>query len=709
MKQKLTFLAVMLAILAIPHHAIAQYDFSAIAPTGQTLYYTIVGSNEVSVTYPGTNSNYPYSGFSTPTGDLSIPSTVINDGTTYSVTSIGNYSFSYCSGLTSLSIPNSITSIGDYAFKGCYGLTSLDIPNSVTEIGGYAFYNCFGLTSLTIPNSVTEIGSYAFYSCSGLTTLSIPNSVTGISEGTFAGCYGLTTLSIPNSVTSIGDSAFYGCTSLLSLSIPNSVTDIGDYAFYDCSGLTSLIIPNSVSSIGYGAFARCRELISIEVSSGNTVYDSRENCNAIIETASNTLIRGCANTSIPNSVILIDDNAFSSCYGLTSMTIPNSVISIGNYAFYGCNLTSLIIPNSVTSIGVAAFSACYGLTSIEVSSGNTIYDSRENCNAIIEIASNTLICGCVNTVIPNSVITIGDYAFTFCYDLASLNIPNSITSIGAHAFDGCHDLTSLTIPNSVTEIGGYAFYDCYGLTSLTIPNSVTEIGSYAFYRCSGITSLTIHNSVTEIGDYAFGYCHGLTEINCHRETAPTLGYHAFESVNYTTPVNIPCGSLASYQSRWSYYFSNFNEILSPYLLDAHSSDEVMGSTSITTQPNCDNHNTAVIEATASAGYHFDHWSDGTTANPYTVQLTGDTTLIAYFAVNTGIDEIDDSGILVYVKDHQIHIDAAIGETVNVYTIDGRTIATMPKATEHVAFPVATAGVYLVKIGNRPAHKVVVVW
>ncbi|MBR5848065.1 MAG: leucine-rich repeat domain-containing protein, partial [Bacteroidaceae bacterium] len=181
------------------------------------------------------------------------------------------------------------------------------------------------------------------------------------------------------------------------------------------------------------------------VESGNSVYDSRGNCNALIETATNTLIQGCKNTTIPNSVINIGNGAFRDCRGLTSVTIPDSVISIGDFAFRGCS----------------------GLTSIVVESGNSVYDSRDNCNAIIETATNTLVAGCKNTTIPNSVISIGNSAFCDCSSLTSVTIPNSVTSIGDYAFYDCRGLTSITIPNSVTSIGNSAFRYCYGLTSVT--------------------------------------------------------------------------------------------------------------------------------------------------------------------------------------------------------------------------------------------------
>ena len=185
--------------------------------------------------------------------------------------------------------------------------------------------------------------------------------------------------------------------------------------------------------------------------------------------------------TIPNSVTSIGNSDFSGCSGLISITIPNSVTSIGNSAFSGCSgLISITIPNSVTSIGSSAFSGCTGLISITVKQGNSKYDSRDKCNAIIETASNTLIAGCMNTIIPEGVTSIGSSAFEGCSGLTSVTIPEGVTSIGDEAFSWCSGLTSVTIPEGVTSIGSGAFLGCTGLTTITIPSSVTNIGSSVF-------------------------------------------------------------------------------------------------------------------------------------------------------------------------------------------------------------------------------------
>ena len=175
------------------------------------------------------------------------------------------------------------------------------------------------------------------------------------------------------------------------------------------------------------------------------------------------------------------------------------------------SLASITIPKSVTSIESGAFNGCDSLVSIVVAEGNTVYDSRDNCNAIIEKATNTLICGCRNTTIPNSVTSIGVRAFNECYKLTYITIPDSVTEIGARAFANCHKLTDITIPDSVTSIGERAFLWCFSLSFVTIPNSVTTIGKRAFSGC-GMQTVIISDGVTSIGEEAFLDCESLEDI-----------------------------------------------------------------------------------------------------------------------------------------------------------------------------------------------------
>ena len=316
-------------------------------------------------------------------------------------------------------------------------------------------------------------------------------------------------------VVSIGDEAFRDCYILASITIPGSVTSIGSYAFNECS-ISSITIGSGVTSIGDRAFSGCPNLSSITVETGNPTYDSRDNSNAIIETATNALIVGCKNTTIPSSVTSIGDWAFSCSYDLTSITIPNSVTSIGDYAFYCTRLTSITIPNSVTSIGAKAFSYCYDLTSI---------------------------------TIPESVTSIRDRAFQHCENLASITISEGVTSIGDRAFGGCSGLTSITIPESVTSIGDEAFTGCSGLTSINIPGSVTTINGWVFSYCSGLTSVTIPGSVTSIADGAFYSCSSLTHVYCYAENVPSTKSSAF----YYSPISsatlhVPAGSMDAYKA-----------------------------------------------------------------------------------------------------------------------------------------------------------------
>ena len=236
-------------------------------------------------------------------------------------------------------------------------------------------------------------------------------------------------------------------------------------------------------------------------------------------------------------VSTIVNRAFYGCDNVKTIVIPNSVTSIGSEAFYGCSsLTSVEIPNGVTSIGSSAFSGCSSLTSLDVDESNPNYCDIDGI--LYTKDKETIVCypaGKIesNFSIPNSVTSIGDYAFRYCSKLTSIVIPNSVTGIGNSAFNGCYNLTSIVIPNSVTSIGGGAFEMCYNLTSIVIGNSVTRIGDSAFYSCSKLTSIEIPNSVTSIGNNAFSGCLSLTNIVIP-SSVTIIGFRAFEGCSKLT-------------------------------------------------------------------------------------------------------------------------------------------------------------------------------
>ena len=495
------------------------------------------------------------------------------------VSFISDYAFFGLKHRTSVYIPRSVTRISKRAFGNCSirsisvdennpvydsrgdcnaiietatntlirGCSKTVIPESVTRIGDFAFYGS-DLPSIPIPEGITAIGDSAFYQ-STLSSLTLPNSVTSIGEGAFAQCQLATSLTLPNNLTKIPKKAFFECQSITSIDIPNSVTEIGDSAFFFYARYEPSIeikIPSSVVSIGKCAFY-ISSLERITVDAANTIYDSRENCNAIIETSTNTLILGCKNTVIPESVTGIGSFAF---YDLTSISIPDGVTTIGESAFEQCqSLTSITIPHYVTHIGQRAFNYCSNLEKIIVDENNPVYDSRENCNAIIETSTNTLIHGCQNTIIPESVTRIGNYAFYGCYTLTSLVIPPSVTSIGKEAFQES-ELTSMAIPNSVNEIGESAFYICQNLTSIDIPGSVARISDSAIRGCYCLTTIIIGKDVMSIGELAFAENDNLTDVYCFAEDVPNTSNIAFANtpIQYAT-LHVPEASTEKYKNK----------------------------------------------------------------------------------------------------------------------------------------------------------------
>ena len=566
---KTTRLLTLFGVLALALSAYAQKFQSG------DLYYNITSNTSpytVEVTYQDdTSANY--SGLTT----VVIPSTVIYEGQTYSVTKIGDLSFYECSSLNSVTIPESVTRLGQEVFAYS-GLSSMTMSTSVDSVGLGAFhetpwfnnlpdgmvyinnvlYTYKGTmpdnTSLVVADGTVAISNAAFEGCSGLTSITIAESVKHIDIRAFSYCTNLSSITFLGSVTKIGNWAFEGTIwwdnkpngvvylndvlytykgtmpENTSIVIEDYTTTICDKAFDYCYGLTSVTIPSSVTSIGAGAF-------------------------------SNT---GLTELIIPEGVTNIGGYAFENCYNLTSVTIPSSVTSIGAGAFSNTGLTELTIPQSITSISEGTFLNCSSLNSLTIGDSVTHIGARafEMCNSLTSL------------VIPAGVISIGEWAFAGCTSLADITIPNSVTEILGGAFGDCGSLTALNvsvdhpiytsedgvlfnkdkttliyyptgktgnyvIPNSVARFGEYAFYYCENLTSITIPANVTTIAEGVFSDCSNLTSVSLPVNLANIGDYAFYGCGSLTAITIP-ESVTSIGMGAFGYSGLTT-ITIPNG------------------------------------------------------------------------------------------------------------------------------------------------------------------------
>ena len=462
---------------------------------------------------------------------------------------IGNYAFSQCTSLTSINIPDSVISIGEYTFNDCSSLTSINIPDSVTSIGEYAFYYCTSLTSINIPNTVQSIGQVAFDNCTSLTSINIPDNeyFTIINYRTFSYCSSLVSVHIPSAVTEIADSAFNYSTSIntLTFASDSKLETIGDYAFqqtkiteieipasvtyisgFNDTKLTSVILPDGVTTIGYVAFYQ---------STLTTIYIPPSITTVNLSNSGNTDGGGKEpfEGSQLNTVYIPNDTTITSNNNGTTFTSPATNVSFygetvdtKNVFYYdGTNAVNynsasdVIIDSTVTYIQDYAFNA---------DPSYTILNPNANSNIETVIFYSNSQC-----------TTIGNYSFTNCTSLISINIPDSVTSIGEYAFYNCTSLTSINIPNGITIINDAVFGFMSNLTSITIPNSVKTIGDYSFTNCSSLISINIPDSVTSFGNgYAFNACTSLTSINIPNGVS-NIPIRTFANTSSLTSITIP--------------------------------------------------------------------------------------------------------------------------------------------------------------------------
>ena len=454
------------------------------------------------------------------------------------VTSIGNYAFSDCTSLKSIDLPNSLISIGNAAFYQCESITDVVVPDSVTSIGSGAFGNCYSLKSITIPFvGATKDGTlnahfgYIFgaslyshnysYTPEELTTVVITGG-TVIADNAFNNCQSIVNITIPESVITIGRSAFYNCLSIEKIyfnAIAVDDLDGGNYVFYaagDNGSGVSVIIGSSVTKVPANIFSPyysnyAFNLISVQFEEGSK-------CESVGDSA----FRNCTKLNdivLPDSVTNIGEYAFCNCNNLSIIDIPERLSEIGDWTFSYTQLESIVIPESVTKIGSNAFYGCSYIKNVYVSDLEAWFGMMfEN------YASNPLYYA-TNFYVNGELIT-------------DLVIPDTVTSIGQYAFYGFKSLSRVIIPDNVTIIGNSAFYNCASLTDVKIGSKVESIDVSAFYNCKALMNIIIPDSVTYIGDSAFGYCSELLSISIGNGVK-TIGHSAFRDCKKLTSVVIP--------------------------------------------------------------------------------------------------------------------------------------------------------------------------
>ena len=379
------------------------------------LWYTLDSVNyRATVGYRTWTQSHKYS------GDIVIPEKVVFNNASYTVVGIEDGAFEG-STITSVVMPNTITTIERGCFSRCAKLTSVFLSENISEISPASFYES-GIESIVLPDGLTTIRNEAFMNCTALKSVNFPDGVT------------------------IDKTAFKGCTALQSVDL-HSVAIIEMEAFSGCTALTSAVLPDAMNTIPARLFEGCTSLCSVV---------------------------------IPEGVETISVQAFWNCAALQSVKFPESLVSIGTSAFVGCGLTSLFIPSKVNHIEMLAFD--YNpFSSIAVAADNAVFDSRNDCNAIIDTETNTLLLGCKATVIPDDVTSIGQCSFADCKGLTSIVIPATVRNVGGSTFSGCRDLQSVTFLTTTTDLGTRLFWNCTSLKTMKVGwNRPPSIGDDMF-------------------------------------------------------------------------------------------------------------------------------------------------------------------------------------------------------------------------------------
>jgi len=515
---------------------------------------------------------------------------------------IDNYAFLECPNLKKVVIPEKTKVIGNMAFYECPKLTQVTITGG-DSIAEKAFFGCTALTSIELGDSLRILGDQAFEGCTNIEGhIKFPKTLEFIGWKNFLGCRKITGIDLPDGLKFIGGSAFEGCTGITKLAIPARVEYIGTKAFYGCSSIKdNLVFPATLKQLRYEAFQNCIKLQSIDLGSAT-----------VLET--------------------IERGAFYNCKGIKGQVrIPDAVTTVEKEAFYSCDsINSLHIGASLEEIGEDAFLTFpwRNLTAITVSNSNPNYDSRDNCNAMIETATNTLYKGCCNTVIPETVTAIGERAFISCGITGSFKIPDAVLLIGKEAFFGCYRMSHINLSedNNLADIGMWAFRDCEDLKEVPYLRSINSIAFGAFQGCYSMPGIHFGPQLGTIGEQAFLACYSLQHVTFWAPAPPYVGKGAFH-YEFNIPMFIRCGSTAAFQQEMPEQQLFIEE--GYYSLRAVSDDIEMGRVFITSPYSCET-DQVTVAAIAEDGYKFTCWSDGCSLSPYTFTLTEDVSLVAYF-------------------------------------------------------------------------------
>lgn len=767
MKKKVLLFAAFAMLAGLAQNVWADPLFSMVVSTGQTIYFGSASyspaGNRIRVVPPGATYGYldSYEGYAKPVGDLVIPTTVTYNGETFTVTKVDNKAFYLCDSLTSVVLPSTITEIGTNAFNGCVRLRSVNIPSSVTTINSNAFSGCWVLNPVTIPSAVTTIGGNAFsevrmINYSGTATSYnnwgavcrngyVEDSLyytSNSKDSLMCSHPDIITAIIPSTVSYIGEHAFMGrerltwadgyvrrTAPLMSLTVPNSVEEIQlTSAFNECRDLTYLNWDVDSLNISFSNYPSLTTIVigdNARFIPDNFCYQSTPQGNPLtsltigenVTYIGNNAFYCCNSITTPIQIQqgTIGNNAFYRCTNLPSVTFGDGVTSIGGNAFArDSNLTTVSIPASVTHIGYGAFSGCFGLTTVNFDGSTDDYESN---------------------------IFYGDT------NIVSVSFGDHITRVPQRLFSDCRSLENVTFGNSITEIGAYAFSWCINLKDFSLPDALTTIEENAFHGCDGLRNIVIPASVSSIGNNAFGWDNHVNyetweadEINVffHMQGSnpPDLGIdalatqkmiHSFTGVQIA--VTVPCNALGNYQNAntWNgltttasgenvdwivgekcndyYVFARPND-LSYGLVYGEDAGRVSGTGSYNAGQ------TASLTAIPPEGYHFSQWNDGNTDNPRQIIVTSDTILTVLFEEGDdpteGIVGIDGVIAKVHASNGLIVVESAEVCTVTLYDAVGHVMAVKRNEGDAIRFDVPASGTYLVKVGDAPARRIVVV-